>query len=153
MQTHIVKKVVKVILGLATLLVLIYAILAILAETIPDHPFFKQGEGTLVMAHQGGKKLRPDNTLVAYQNAWDLGSDVLEMDLHSTTDGVLVLMHDATVDDTTDGSGAIQDFNLRELQELDAGYRWTQDEGASYPFRGQGIRVPSRGSAGCLVRC
>ena len=99
------KKVSKVVIGVILALGAIYTILAVLAEPIPSHPFFERDEDVLVMAHQGGKGLRPDNTLVAYENAWDLGADVLEMDLHSTQYGVLVLIHDDTVDDTTDGSG------------------------------------------------
>jgi glycerophosphoryl diester phosphodiesterase len=81
--------------------------------------------------------------LVAFEHAAELGADVLEMDVHMSADGVLVLMHDATVDRTTDGSGAITGLTLAELQALDAGYDWTPDEGGSFPYRGQGIRVPA----------
>jgi glycerophosphoryl diester phosphodiesterase len=52
-------------------------------------------------------------------------------------------MHDKTVDRTTDGSGAIQDHSLEELRSLDAGHQWTADDGSTYPFRGQGIQVPT----------
>ena len=138
-----IKKISKYIIGLILALGVVYVILALLAKPIPSHPFFDQGEDVLVMAHQGGNNLWPDNTLFAYENAWGMGIDVLEMDVHSTQDGVLVLMHDDTVDRTTDGNGAIQDFSWLELQKLDAGYHWTTDEGATYPYRGQGIRVPS----------
>lgn len=95
------------------------------------------------MAHQGGDGLRPGNTLAAFENAVALGVDVLEMDIHSTKDGEIVVMHDNTVDRTTNGTGPIQSFTLGELKELDAGYHWTEDEGKSYPFRGQGIAVPT----------
>jgi glycerophosphoryl diester phosphodiesterase len=137
-----IKKILKFSFGLILLLVVVYAVLAFVAKPASEHPFF-DSDGMLVMAHQGGKGLRPDNTMAAYEHAWTLGADVLEMDLHSTQDGVLVLIHDATVDDTTNGSGAIQDFTLLELQALDAGYWWTPDEGASYPYRGEGIQVPT----------
>ena len=143
MRFTMVKKIAKFLLGLILLLVVVYAVLAILAKPIPSHPFFDPHEGVLVIAHQGGKGYRPDNTMAAFEHAWDLGADVLEMDLHSTQDGVIVLMHDDTVDDTTNGSGPIQRFSLLELQELDAGYNWTADQGATYPFRSQGIRVPT----------
>jgi glycerophosphoryl diester phosphodiesterase len=69
--------------------------------------------------------------------------DVLETDIHSTADGVLVLMHDGTVDRTTNGSGPIKDFTLAELKSLDAGYRWSSDSGQTHPYRGMGITVPS----------
>jgi len=138
-----IKKFAKFLLGLILVLGAVYVALALLAKPIPSHPFFDPDDGVLVIAHQGGKGYQPDNTMAAFEHAWDLGSDVLEMDLHSTQDGVLVLMHDDTVDDTTNGSGPIQEFSLTELQALDAGYNWTADQGATYPFRGQGIGVPT----------
>jgi glycerophosphoryl diester phosphodiesterase len=81
--------------------------------------------------------------MVAYRHAVELGVDVLEMDMHSTADGVLVLSHDDTVDRLTDGSGLIRELTWAELQELDAGYRWSDDEGQTFPYRGQGITIPS----------
>jgi glycerophosphoryl diester phosphodiesterase len=65
------------------------------------------------------------------------------MDLHGTVDGELVIIHDDTVDRTTDGSGEIKALTLDEIKELDAGYTWTDDEGATYPFRGQGVTIPT----------
>lgn len=97
----------------------------------------------MVIAHQGGDGLWPGNTLFAFQQAAKLGVDVLEMDLHITKDGVLVIMHDETVDRTTDGSGEIESMTLAEIKQLDAGYDWSPDEGATFPFRGQGITVPT----------
>lgn len=69
--------------------------------------------------------------------------DVLETDVRSTSDGVLVVMHDDTVDRTTDGSGPIHSLALQELKGLDAGYDWTPDDGKTFPYRGQGITVPA----------
>ena len=97
----------------------------------------------MVIAHQGGEWLRPSNTLVAFDHAVELGVDVLEMDIHQTQDGVIVLMHDATVDRTTNGSGVIKEMTFAEIRELDAGYYWTDDEEQTYPYRGQGIQVPT----------
>ena len=65
------------------------------------------------------------------------------MDMHMTKDGVLVLMHDQTVDRTTDGTGAIRDLTLAEVQRLDAGYRFSADEDTTFPYRGQGLTVPT----------
>ena len=95
----------------------------------------------LVIAHQGGDEVWPGDTLFAYQNAAALGVDVLEMDIHISRDGVLVLMHDEKVDRTTDGTGEIESMTLAELKQLDAGYDWSLDEGQTFPFRGQGITV------------
>lgn len=132
----------KIIIGVIGLLLLAYLILALWAHRAADLPFFAQ-DNFMVIAHQGGEELRPSNTMIAYQNAVDLGVDVLEMDLHSTSDGVLILMHDATVDRTTDGSGAIKEMTLAEIKRLDAGYYWTTNNGTTYPYRGQGITVPT----------
>ena len=95
------------------------------------------------MAHRGGRQLWPENTLTAFRGAAAMGVDVLEMDVHSSSDGVLVVLHDDTIDRTTDGMGLVHDYPLTALQALDAGYQWTADEGATYPFRGQGIAIPT----------
>lgn len=127
-----------VVLGLAAVLL----ILSLLARPRPAHPFFAGQPEVLVIAHQGGEGLRPSNTMVAYRHALELGADVLEMDMHSTADGVLVLSHDETVDRLTDGAGLIKEMTWAELQELDAGYHWS-DDGQTFPYRGQGITIPS----------
>lgn len=95
----------------------------------------------LVIAHQGGEELWPSNTMYAFERAVDLGVDVLETDLHITADGVLVLIHDETVDRTTDGTGVVEQMTLAEVKALDAGHYWTDDGGQTFPFRGQGITI------------
>jgi glycerophosphoryl diester phosphodiesterase len=97
----------------------------------------------LVMAHRGGAGLWPENTMYGFERAVDLGVDMLETEIHSTADNILVLMHDSTVDRTTNGSGPIRAFTLEELKTLDAGYNWTSDGGQTFPFRGSGITVPT----------
>lgn len=99
----------------------------------------RDGSQPLVIAHQGGDGLWPGDTMFAFQRAVDLGVDMLEMDMHATSDGHLVMMHDAAVDRTTDGSGQIKDMTLAELKALDAGYDWSPDGGQTFPYRGQGI--------------
>lgn len=94
-----------------------------------------------VIAHQGGDGLRPGNTLLAFDHADSLGVDVLEMDVHQTRDGVLVLMHDATVDRTTNGQGDITGMDFAALRQLDAAWHWPFDGTA--PWRGQGVTVPA----------
>jgi len=96
----------------------------------------------MVIAHQGGDGLRPGNTLVAFQNAVDLGVDVLEMDVNQTRDGALVLIHDTTVERTTDGRGAVADLTLAEIKALDAAYHWPY-HGEERPYRGRGVHVPT----------
>ncbi len=97
----------------------------------------------MVLAHRGWSGRFPENTMLAFRKAAELPIDGLEMDIHSTRDGVLVVCHDSTVDRTTNGHGRIQDFTLAELQQLDAGYRFTPDGGQTYPFRGQGVTIPT----------
>jgi glycerophosphoryl diester phosphodiesterase len=134
----------KMILGLVALLIVVYAVLALLARPAAGHPFFAQFEhNLLVMAHQGGNGLWPGNTQYAFERAVALGVDVLEMDVHSTADGVLVVIHDSTVDRTTNGPGSVHDLTLAEIKALDAGYHWTSDDGQTYPYRGQGVTVPT----------
>ncbi|MBK8900035.1 MAG: glycerophosphodiester phosphodiesterase [Anaerolineaceae bacterium] len=133
----------RIALVIVGLLLVVYGTLAWRAQPVPVHPFFTQQDGVMVIAHQGGEWLRPTNTLLAFDHAVELGVDVLEMDIHQTKDGAIVLMHDATVDRTTDGSGAIKEMTLDEVRALDAGYYWTDDDGATYPYRGQGIQVPT----------
>jgi glycerophosphoryl diester phosphodiesterase len=100
------------------------------------------GEQPLVIAHRGGKGLWPENSLFAFERASALGVDMLEMDVHLSSDGELVVIHDRTLERTTDGQGAVAAHSLEQLQALDAGYRWSADGGQSYPYRGQGVRIP-----------
>ena len=131
--------------ALLIIIVIVAAVLvavALLTPPAPEFAFF-ESDRPMVIAHQGGEGLRPSNTLIAFENAVALGVDVLEMDVHSTADSALVLIHDDTVDRTTDGTGRVNDFALAELQQLDAGEYWTADDGATTPYRGQGVRIPT----------
>lgn len=119
-----------------------YLTLLLLARPVREHAFFS-GPTPLVVAHRGGTGLWPENTLLAFRESAALKVDVLEMDVHSTADDILVLLHDDTVDRTTNGEGAIRDLTLAEAQALDAGYQWTANDGATYPYRGEGAQVPT----------
>lgn len=74
-----------------------------------------------LIAHRGGPVYAPENTLAAFQNAIESGADFLEFDVQRTKDGVLVVIHDETVDRTTDGSGKVGDLTLEQIRALDAG--------------------------------
>lgn len=133
-------------LAAAGLLAVGYLTARLLARPAEAHPWFdpRPGENSpLVFAHQGGENLRPSNTMLAFQHAVELGADVLDSDMHMTKDGVLVLIHDQTVNRTTNGSGAIRDLTLAEIRELDAGYHFSPDGGESFPFRGIGLQIPT----------
>jgi glycerophosphoryl diester phosphodiesterase len=97
----------------------------------------------LVIAHRGGAGLWPENTLYAFEQAANLGVDIIEIDVRSTSDGTLVVMHDATLERTTDGAGHISEVSLAQLKRYDAGYRWSADGGKSFPMRGRGLVVPT----------
>lgn len=107
----------------------------------PDSLFLS--DQFLNIAHRGGALLAPEETLVAFTRAVEVGADVLELDVHSTADGIVVIMHDETVDRTTDGTGSINSMSFEALRQLDAGYNFTRDHGATYPHRGQGLAVPT----------
>lgn len=97
-----------------------------------------------VGAHRGGRGLWPENTAYAYTECAKRWPDVvLEGDVHTTTDGALVLLHDQSVDRTTDGTGLVEQMSLAEVKALDAGYRFTPDDGKTFPYRGKGITIPT----------
>jgi glycerophosphoryl diester phosphodiesterase len=127
---------------LAVVLIGAHLLVGATVEPLPTHPFWSDGRPH-VIAHRGGRGLWPENTLHAFRNAAALGVDVLEMDLRMTADGEIVVLHDDTVDRTTDGKGAVAALTIAQLRQLDAGYRWTTDGGTTFPHRGQGIGVPS----------
>ncbi len=95
------------------------------------------------MAHRGGEGLWPSNTLYAFQRAVELGVDALELDIHLSADGALIVRHDPVVESTCNGRGAIQSLSLTQIKALDAGYTWTHDNGKTFPYRGQGITIPT----------
>ena len=78
---------------------------------------------TLNIAHRGASALAPENTMSGFETALELGADALELDLHLTRDNEIVVIHDYTLDRTTDGSGPVHERSLEELKRLDAG-RW-----------------------------
>lgn len=105
--------------------------------------FAKKVSRPLVIAHRGGAGIAPENTLEAFRRSYDLGVDVLELDIRATSDGKLIVIHDRKVDRTTEGSGNVSEMIFDEIRKLDAGFRWTRDGGKTFPFRGKGIRVPT----------
>jgi glycerophosphoryl diester phosphodiesterase len=108
----------------------------------------------IAYAHQGGAWESPSSTLHAIGHALEAGASAIELDVHATADGELVVCHDATVDRTTDRSGTIASFTLAELKQMDFSYWWIPGADvtpgrppAEYPFRGRAPRDPSFGIA------
>jgi glycerophosphoryl diester phosphodiesterase/membrane-associated phospholipid phosphatase len=122
---------------LAVLLVPIVAV-TLQTEPLEPVPHFAEREVSII-AHAGAQGHAPPNTLEAFEAALDLGADTLEMDLQVTADREIVTIHDGTVDRTTDGTGAVSELTVEQLQALDAGATWTDADGDT-PFAGQGVR-------------
>lgn len=99
---------------------------------------------TQVIAHRGGPAYAPENTLAAFRQAIADGVDWLEFDVQMTSDGELVVIHDTTVDRTTDGTGAVADMTLAQIQALDAG------EGERIPTFAEVIDVAKAAGVGIL---
>ncbi len=96
-----------------------------------------------IIAHRGASGLVPENTLTAFILAVEQGADLIELDLRITRDGHLVVLHDAALERTTNGRGFVHDHTLADLHQLDAGYTFTLDGGATFPFRRLGLRIPT----------
>jgi glycerophosphoryl diester phosphodiesterase len=111
----------------------------------------------LVYAHRGGAALRPENTLDAFDHGLSFGADGLELDVHLSKDGVVVVHHDATLERTTNGRGAVAARTAAELAQLDAGFWFRPADGSAttvypmrtgelpaetFPYRGRGARIP-----------
>jgi glycerophosphoryl diester phosphodiesterase len=146
------RAVVNIVLLVVAIAAALYLFLEARVQPMPDHPWFTAADARpqpLVMAHQGGDGERPSNTMSAFTHAVEIGVDVLEMDIHSTSDGVLVVIHDATIERTTDGEGRISDMTFAQLQTFDAAYHWPtldDEEGSpidDFPYRGTGVTIPA----------
>jgi glycerophosphoryl diester phosphodiesterase len=103
------------------------------------HPALAR-DSARVFAHRGGAALRPENTLAAFEHARALGVHGIELDVRLARDGEPVVIHDATLDRTTDASGPVAARTSDELARVDAGARFGGADG--FPFRGRGVGVP-----------
>ncbi len=101
--------------------------------------------GPRVFGHRGACGLAPENTLPSFALAAALGASYLELDVHATQDGTVVVFHDEVLDRTTNGTGPIKDLTWSQLTELDAGYRFTAD-GTTFPYRENNVIVPTLAS-------
>jgi glycerophosphoryl diester phosphodiesterase len=95
---------------------------------------------TLVVGHRGALAYRPENTMPSFELAVEQGVDAIELDVHLTSDGQLAVIHDPTLDRTTDRSGAVAAMTMREVKRADAGARFSAEDG-SHPF--EGLEVPT----------
>ncbi len=109
-----------------------------------EHPWVararRAGDRLTVFAHRGGAGLAPENTRGAFRQAAALGVDGCELDVRLSKDGEVVVIHDATLDRTTDADGPVSALTAAELGRVDAGFRFGADAG--FPWRGRGEGVP-----------
>ena len=97
----------------------------------------------LVVGHRGAAARFPENTFAAFDYAVGLGVDAIEFDIRITADGVVVVIHDPTLDRTTGSSGHVAQLSAAQLARADAGARFSPDGGRSYPLAGTGVGVPT----------
>ncbi len=95
----------------------------------------------MVLAHRGASGYAPEHTLEALRIALEQGADAIEADVHLSSDGHPVLHHSGELSENTDGQGPLKRHTLEELRSFDAGYRWSPDGGATFPFRGKGHQI------------
>jgi glycerophosphoryl diester phosphodiesterase len=97
---------------------------------------------TLVVAHRGAPRAAPENTMEAYRLAVEMGADAIELDVHLTADGKVAVIHDETVERTTNLTGAVASMTMKQLRTADAGHHFEAPDG-SFPFRGKGLKIPT----------
>ena len=123
------KKVIQIVLAV---IVLLYIILQFLPYPQADTKGIfriEKGERPLVIAHGGAKLMNPENTVMAFDYAYNIGVDVLEMDLRLTKDNVLITHHNETIDETSDHTGLVMDYTYDELVQMNFGAKFTDYEG------------------------
>lgn len=131
----------RVVLGVLAVLVALAVVRAVTIRPLPDRPY--TARRPVVLAHQGASGHAPSNTMEAFRLALEQGADILELDVHMTRDGVVVVSHDETIDRMSNGSGRIKEMTLAELRQYDFGYNFTPDGGQTYPYRGKGVTIPT----------
>lgn len=97
---------------------------------------------TLVVAHRGASERAPENTMEAFRLGVEQGADAIELDVHLSADGQLAVVHDPTLDRTTDRTSTVADAPMAEIQAADAGWTFQGPDG-DFPYRGRGLTVPT----------
>ena len=98
---------------------------------------------TLVVAHRGASAAAPENTMEAFRLGVEAGADAIELDVHLTSDGQLAVIHDDSLDRTTDRTGRVADLTMDQIREADAGATFVRPGDTGYAFDGRDLRVPT----------
>ena len=135
------KKILKVIAGLTLCYLLLIVVAWGMSRPHAVKPFVASLDSFTLVGHRGAPRKHPGNTLESFEEALKInGRIMLEMDVHRTKDGEIVVRHDAELGSTTNGTGTVRDLTYKEIRALDAGYNIRM--GDSFPFRGKGYRIP-----------
>ncbi len=98
---------------------------------------------TLVVGHRGAARHAPENTLESFRLGVEMGADAIELDVHLTADGQLAVIHDETLERTTDRTGRVADLTMDEIRTADAGATFVRPDDSGFAFAGTGLRVPT----------
>jgi glycerophosphoryl diester phosphodiesterase len=132
----------KLLIILVPIIVIIAGFVYRLQSVQPlESVLFPELKRPIIVAHRGGKDVWPENTMYAFERAVKLGVDVLELDVHPTSDGHIVVIHDATVDRTSNGSGSVDQMTLEELKQLDFAYHFVPPKSNTHTLRDSGITI------------
>lgn len=126
------------------------AVVVLACQISPEEPVVRQARpsdlpASGIAAHRGASATRPENTIAAFREAVRLGAGQIELDIRTTADGQLVVMHDATVDRTTSGHGHVSELTLAQIRELDAGgWKGPAFRGERVPTLAEALRAMPR---------
>ena len=98
---------------------------------------------TIIVAHRGASAQAPENTMEAFRLGVEAGADAIELDVHLTADGELAVIHDETLDRTTDRTGRVAEQTMAQIREADAGATFARPGDSGLPFAGRGLTVPT----------
>ena len=98
---------------------------------------------TIIVAHRGAAAQAPENTMEAFRLGVEAGADAIELDVHLTADGQLAVIHDETLDRTTDRTGRVAELTMDQVREADAGATFTRAGDSGFPFAERGLTVPT----------
>ena len=98
---------------------------------------------TLVVAHRGASAAAPENTMDAFRLGVEAGADAIELDVHLTADGQLAVIHDDTLDRTTNRTGRVAELTMDDIREADAGATFIRPGDTGYAFDARGVKVPT----------